>query len=155
MRNTILAVGLVALFVGAGCGEQPAEPTPQPRRTVDTGESKWLEAPQEPLKGDVQTYEIEGEIATKAKFEMLFSELEVLREPAKQINGEIVRDCPPIAEGPNAGKPAAPDCKINVPTLDTYYVATHRATKQAYDYHTQRARYPDRNVLRHFLSKKN
>jgi hypothetical protein len=142
-----------------GCGdaeyeEALAKQAKTATKSVDTGESKYLEMPQEPLKGDVQTYEIEGQTTTKAKFERLFAQLEVLREPAKQQNSEFTRDCPAITEGPNAGKPAPKGCKITVPTLDTHYVATHRETKESYDYRAQRARYPDRNILRHFLSKK-
>jgi hypothetical protein len=156
MRNTILTVGLAMLLVAAGCGssgDAPAEQAQQ-KKSVDTGESKWLEEPQEALKGDVVTYEIEGQIATRAKFEILFSRLEVPREPIKQVPGEFIRDCPPIAEGPDKGKPAPEDCKIKVPTLDTYYMAKDKQNGQAYDYRAQRARYPDQNILRHFLDKK-
>jgi hypothetical protein len=160
MRNTIRAAGPALLFVVAACGDaeyeealakQQAQAT---KKSVDTGESKWLEEPQESLKGDVVTYEIEDEIATKAKFLTLYHQLEVIREPVKQRTGEIVRECEPIAEGPNKGKPAPEGCTITVPTFDTYYTATHRETKASYSYRAQRARYPDRNILRHFLKKK-
>ena len=162
MRNTIQAVGLAMLFVAVGCGDAEYEEAlakqqaqaAKKSKSVDTGESKYLEMPQEPLKDDVVTYEIEDQIATQAKFLTLFHQLEVIREPVKQRTGEIIRECPPIADGPNKGKPAPEGCKITVPTFDTYYTATHRETKVSYSYRAQRARYPDRNILRHFLKKR-
>jgi len=160
MRNTIQAIGLAMLFVAVGCGDAEYEEAlakqqaQAPKKSVDTGESKYLEAPQEALKDDVVTYEIEDQIATQAKFMALFEQLEVTREPVKQRTGEIIRECPPIADGPDKGKPAPEGCKIEVPTFDTYYMASHKESGVSYSYRAQRARYPDRNILRHFLKKK-
>lgn len=157
MRNTIRAVWLATLFLAAGCGsssEEAAAEQAQPKKSVDTGESKWLEAPQESLKGDVVTYEIENQIATRAKFEILFMKLEVPRQFLKQNTGHIERDCAPV--GDKKGKPKADkECKEEIPTLDTYHEAIDKQTGQKYTYRTQRARYPDQNILRHFLNKKN
>ncbi|MBW2278949.1 MAG: hypothetical protein JRF63_15755 [Deltaproteobacteria bacterium] len=159
MRNTIRVFGLAMLFVAVGCGdaeyeEALAKQAATAQKSVDTGESKWLEQPQESLKGDVVTYEVEDQIATKAKFIALYNQLEVTRAPVKQRTGEIIRECPAAEEGPDKGKPAPKDCKIEVPTFDTYYMATHKEGGVSYSYRAQRARYPDRNILRHFLKKK-
>jgi hypothetical protein len=157
----ILALAPLALLTVAGCSspaEDAAVKVATEKKRAPEPLSKYLEEPQESQKGDVVVYEIDGETVVKSKFLYVFNELEAPRAAGRETAGTIDRDCKFVRGRIQDGKPLDPSCEgenplEKIPTFTTQYNATHRQTKDRYIYEWERARYPNRNILRHRIKK--